>query len=413
MKSKTVWIAAVLLLVLCGCGQEKETAKEAEAAVSEGTASAPEEKQTEEKGAVKTAASQRKAAKEEKENSPASKTNAEADKASAATDKKAEGSAPEKSPAKVKNGSDGGSKTAKTKAGQADGSKAAKDKKETELGKELPEYTVKAFAEAKTMFAADAVNVRKGPSTDFDRVGSLNRAAEVSVTGQADTGWYEIVFGEERAFVSGHYLKEEKPEEEPLPPAQEQAAQPAGQQEQKTDPAAPQGAPPAQPVTQVKNVAGVILVGDSRFVQMQANVGENSCTWIAESGKGYHWFNDNAVARIDGCVGKGSKILINLGVNDPGNLNNYLALVNAKASEWAAKGAVVYYASVNPVWENPYVTEEQVEYFNSQMQGGLSGDVHWIDSHSYLNGIGYKLVDGLHYNAETYQNLYAYFMSCL
>ena len=155
------------------------------------------------------------------------------------------------------------------------------------------------------------------------------------------------------------------------------------------------------------------MVGDSRFVQMQENVGPNSCTWIAENGKGYNWLNENAIARIDGCVGKGSKVLINLGVNDPGNLNNYLTLVNAKAAEWVGKGAVVYYASVNPVWENPYVTEEQVQYFNSQMQNGLSGDVHWIDSHSYLGSIGYKLVDGLHYNAETYQNLYAYFMSCL
>lgn len=155
------------------------------------------------------------------------------------------------------------------------------------------------------------------------------------------------------------------------------------------------------------------MVGDSRFVQMQQNIGENSCTWIAEGGKGYTWFNETAVAKIDGCVGKGSKVLINLGVNDPGHVNDYLALVNAKAAEWAGKGATVYYASVNPVWDNPYTTEEQVEYFNSQMQAGLSGDVHWIDSHSYLTSIGYKLVDGLHFNAETYQNLYAYFMSCL
>ena len=163
----------------------------------------------------------------------------------------------------------------------------------------------------------------------------------------------------------------------------------------------------------MKNVAGVILVGDSRFVQMQANAGENSCTWIAENGKGYVWFSENAVARVDSCVGKGSKVLINLGVNDPGNLKNYLELVNAKAAEWVGKGAKVYYASVNPVWENPYVTEEQVQYFNSQLQGGLSGDIHYIDSHSYLHSIGYKLVDGLHFNAETYQNLFAYYMSCL
>ena len=186
-------------------------------------------------------------------------------------------------------------------------------------------------------------------------------------------------------------------------------AQPAEQQ----TPEQQQAAPEVQPVTEVKNVSGVIFVGDSRFVQMQASVGANDCTWIAESAKGYKWFEEKAIPRIDNCVGKGSKILINLGVNDPGNIQKYITLVNAKAAEWTSLGATVYYASVNPVWENPYVTEEKVEYFNTQMQSGLSSDVHWIDSHSYITSIGYKLVDGLHYNAETYQNLYAYFMSCM
>lgn len=272
----------------------------------------------------------------------------------------------------------------------------------------LPEYTVEAWAESGVMYALNPVNVRCGPATAFDRVGGLNRAQEVTVTGQADTGWYEIMYGEGIAYVSHHYLQNEKPAEEP-PAAnvQEEASQAAGV------PDGQQKETQVQAVTEVKNVAGVIMIGDSRFVQMQESIGENSCTWIAENGKGYLWFNENAVARIDGCVGKGSKVLINLGVNDPGSLNNYITLVNAKAAEWAGKGAKVYYASVNPVWENPYVTEEQVEYFNSQMQNGLSGDVQWIDSHSYLDSIGYKLVDGLHFNAETYQNLYAYFMSCL
>lgn len=209
------------------------------------------------------------------------------------------------------------------------------------------EYMVTAFEEGKAMYASGAVNVRKGPSTDYERIGGLAKGQEVTATGQADTGWYEIAYGEGKAYVSNKYLLEGKP------------AEPAPQ-------------PEVQAVAEVKNVSGVILVGDSRFVQMQANVGENSCTWIAESGKGYTWFTENAIARVDGCVGKGSKILINLGVNDPGNLNNYLEIVNAKAAEWTGKGAKVYYASVNPVWENPYVTEEQVEYFNSQIQLPLS-----------------------------------------
>ena len=269
----------------------------------------------------------------------------------------------------------------------------------------LPAYEVTAWEEPSLMYASTSVNVRQGPSTDYEIVGSLKPGRAVTVTGQADSGWYEILYNEEKVFVSDQYLQDENPSEEPILEASADVEPESNEEPQETAEIAP--------VTEVKNVAGVIFVGDSRFVQMQNSVGENPCTWIAESAKGYKWLNENAVARIDNCVGKGSKILINLGVNDTGNLQNYLTLVNAKAEEWTSKGASVYYSSVNPVWENPYVTEEQVEYFNTQLQNGLSDNVHWIDSHSYLNSIGYKLVDGLHFSSDTYQNLYAYYMSCL
>ena len=269
----------------------------------------------------------------------------------------------------------------------------------------LPEYEVTELDEPVVMYASDSLNVRQGPSTDYEIVGFLKSGRDVTVIGQADTGWYQILYNEEKVFVSNKYLLSEKPVEEPVLQASSEAEPEVENQPEETA--------EVKPVTEVKNVAGVIFVGDSRFVQMKSSVGDNPCTWIAESSKGYKWLNENAIARIDNCVGKGSKILINLGVNDPGNIQNYLKLVNAKAEEWTSKGATVYYASVNPVWDNPYVTEEQVKTFNSQLQGGLSGNIHYIDSHSYLESIGYKLVDGLHYSTETNQNLYAYYMSCM
>lgn len=402
MKKYFVILSAILLLALCGCAQAatpeiKETAagEEEKEALQEDTGGESADKPAAE-GAQDSEGSRKEAQKEEKSEvadtaaAKGTEQNIKATVIKAADEKEADKK------------EEDGKESAKSETKKAEPQKKAEEKK-------LPKYTVTAFEEPKTMYASNPVNVRKGPTTDFERVGGLNRAQEVTATGQADTGWYEIVYGEEKAYVSGHYLQNEVPAEEPQPEEQPQT----GQEQPQTAEQPQQQPQPVQAVTEVKNVAGVIMVGDSRFVQMQANIGENSCTWIAESGKGYNWFNENAVARIDGCVGKGSKILINLGVNDPGNMKNYAELVNAKAAEWVAKGAKVYYASVNPVWENPYVTEEQVEYFNSQLQGSLSGDVHWIDSHSYLDSIGYKLVDGLHFNAETYQNLYAYFMSCL
>ena len=157
---------------------------------------------------------------------------------------------------------------------------------------------------------------------------------------------------------------------------------------------------------------GVIFVGDSRFVQMHEAMGETGAKYFAQNSQGYKWFSETAVPNVDKCVGKGIKIVINLGVNDPGNADKYVALVNAKAAEWTAKGAKVYYATVNPVWDNPYTSEEQVVMINSKLIAGLQG-VKVIDTHTYLMNNGYKLRDGLHYDVPTYQRIYTYIVNNL
>lgn len=265
----------------------------------------------------------------------------------------------------------------------------------------LPEFTVDKWKEPKTYYSSIALNVRKGPSTDYDVVGSLKSGQEVSVLGQASTGWYVITYKDEECFASEKYLSENPPVIETADPVPNPETTPA--------PGGEVPAPAPAP-TPVAAPAGIIFVGDSRFVGMHEAVGDNGITWICEPAKGYDWFCESAVGRIDNHVGKGTKILINLGVNDTRNANNYVATINAKAAEWAARGAKVYYASVNPVWDNPYVTEEQVVNFNNCVAGGLSG-VRYINSHDYLISIGYNAVDGLHYDANTYTNIYNYLLS--
>ena len=158
--------------------------------------------------------------------------------------------------------------------------------------------------------------------------------------------------------------------------------------------------------------AGVIFVGDSRTVQMKDSVGLSAASFIAENSKGYTWFKDVALNQLDPMVKPGVKIVINLGVNDPGNIDNYIALVNQKTFEWTAKGATVYYATVNPVSENPYTSQTQVDYFNSKLVPGLVG-VNIIDTNSFLKLNGYTLVDGLHYTEKTYKDIYNYILSRL
>lgn len=61
-----------------------------------------------------------------------------------------------------------------------------------------------------TKYAKSNVNVRKGPGTEYDKVGYLTTNQQVAVTGQADTGWFRIEMNGEVAYVSNKFLSDEK-----------------------------------------------------------------------------------------------------------------------------------------------------------------------------------------------------------
>ena len=56
------------------------------------------------------------------------------------------------------------------------------------------------------MYAKQTVNTRSGPDATYEKVGSLSTNQEVTVTGQADTGWYRIEINGAEMFVSDAYL---------------------------------------------------------------------------------------------------------------------------------------------------------------------------------------------------------------
>ena len=85
--------------------------------------------------------------------------------------------------------------------------------KDTETSpKEDEESTYTVQEMDKTMYAKQSVNLRSGPSTDYERIGSLTTNQEVTVTGIADTGWYRISYNGGVAFVSNNYLSDTKVE---------------------------------------------------------------------------------------------------------------------------------------------------------------------------------------------------------
>lgn len=73
----------------------------------------------------------------------------------------------------------------------------------------IADYTVESM-DAKTMYAQSSVNLRQGPSTEYDKVGSLSTNQSVTVTGYVETSsgkWYQLSTGE---FVSAKYLGTDK-----------------------------------------------------------------------------------------------------------------------------------------------------------------------------------------------------------
>lgn len=265
-------------------------------------------------------------------------------------------------------------------------------------GEEGP--TDETAAGGEWMEATASVNVRNIPAREGELLGTLAAGQQVLALGYGESGWYAIAYGDGVGYASGSYLR---------PTAKETAGPADSEGGAQTVPAAPvsaripteEGIYPGTPL---------VLIGDSRFVQMREAVGPTPWVWIAESGKGYDWFVENGLDRADNVIGTGTRVIVNLGVNDVRNADKYIALFNQKAAEWTMRGAVVYYSAANPVWTNPYVTKEQVEAFNQKLQANLAPYILWIDSYHYLQSTGCRIVDGLHYDTPTYVNLYTYYM---
>ena len=78
-----------------------------------------------------------------------------------------------------------------------------------------PEEPAFTFTEVTaTKYATQSVNVRSGPSTDFDKIGGLTTNQEVQVISRCnETGWYKFIWTDgSEACVSDKYLSDSKVE---------------------------------------------------------------------------------------------------------------------------------------------------------------------------------------------------------
>ncbi|MBO6147745.1 MAG: hypothetical protein J6O55_00205 [Lachnospiraceae bacterium] len=150
---------------------------------------------------------------------------------------------------------------------------------------------------------------------------------------------------------------------------------------------------------------GYIFVGDSRFVEMNRVLkisDQENCFMVAKIGEGYKWFSTDAIKQINRIratqLFPAWKLIICLGINDLGNLSNYLKKYGEMWGDYD-----ITLVSVNPVRQYGSITNSQIEDFNHQLK--LMG-LPYIDTYQILMSTGFETTDGLHYQTDTTRKIY-------
>ncbi len=292
---------------------------------------------------------------------------------------------------------------------------------------EMPGFVVEQWSAPMVLAVEKLAYVRELPQIKLPGFCNLEKGQFVPVWGQTDTGWYLVDCGGRMGYVrsaAGNVVAQQELWQQQDALAQQQAAlaQEAQRQAALAQEAAQQQAVLAQQQQQAAQqppvAAGIVLIGDSRMVTLkeatEQTLGVCPAAVVAKRGARYEWFHDTGIPQADKIIGNGSRVVINMGVNDLEDVDKYAQDVNYWAAVWSMRGASVYYASVNPVYANSYgMTEERVAFFNSRLQSQLIPQVVWLDSNTYLKQTGVHSNDGLHYQVDTDMNLFHFYMAMI
>lgn len=150
-----------------------------------------------------------------------------------------------------------------------------------------------------------------------------------------------------------------------------------------------------------------VFVGDSRTLGMKDAVADN-CTYIGAEGEGYDWFSSDGILALSDTLGTNPSqtVILNLGVNDPENINIYIDLYKKLVSDYPS--ASFYMLSVNPLDDNSdfNTTNDMIQLFNATMKSSFPDQ--YLDCYTFLVNSGYETVDGLHYTDATYQTIHRF-----
>lgn len=227
------------------------------------------------------------------------------------------------------------------------------------------------------------LNVRKGSSTNYDKVGSLSTGVRVEIIKIESNGWYKIKYNSGYGYVSGQYINI------------------AGER---------------------NNLNNFLFVGDSFTVLLSNTIkSKNNNVYIhAKSGSmpGY-WLdkvsNMPSNSNVDGVV-------LLIGVNGAGyesNKTNIKTLINKLSAKYPNK--TIYVQKVFPVGRaftsaNPYSFNQKIAGLNRVIESYCKSvsNAKFIDTTSgFVDSSGYLIHhngDGLHiassYNNKFYNNIF-------
>ena len=150
-----------------------------------------------------------------------------------------------------------------------------------------------------------------------------------------------------------------------------------------------------------------VFIGDSRTVGMEMYCGGNPDDyWSAKNSMGYSWMVSTGIPNVEYLIDENTDVVILMGVNDLGNVYQYIDYINQKAAEWKRLGARTFFVSVTPVDDgrSPNAKNSRIESFNTYAQENLK-DVYYIDAYSRIR-YTFGSPDGIHFDGNTYRDIY-------
>lgn len=137
------------------------------------------------------------------------------------------------------------------------------------------------------------------------------------------------------------------------------------------------------------------FIGDDRVVDLSYVI--TDAKFIATRSADLKWFNGAAIEKFKKIEDDVEIVIVALGINDTGNVDDYVDRLNNFAEQH--KDKVCVYVNIGPVVDTlKTVSNSELEVFNQGMEQGLSDKWTVLDQYQYLKTEGVASRDGMHYS---------------